>query len=98
MARWLIPTVGLVVLVLAIGIAAVSWTRGSSDASCDQAALAANLRQDLQTAESAGVNEFPVTMPSGCKDADLQAVVPEVTRNWHAMAGGTMMRAPSHTQ
>ena len=96
MARWMIPTFGLIVLVLAIGVAAVSWTRGGGDASCDRPALAASLRQELQTAESAGVDQFTVTMPQGCEDADLESVVPEVTRGWHAMPGGSMMRAPSH--
>lgn len=95
MARWLIPTFGLIVLVLAIGVAAVSWTRGGG-ASCDRTALAATLRPEVQAAEAAGVEEFVVTMPEGCKDADLQSVVPEVTRSWHAMPGGSMMRAPSH--
>ena len=98
MARWLIPTFGLVVLVLAIGVAAVSWTRGGGGASCDRSALAATLRQQLPAAEASSAPQFSVAMPDGCKDADLEAIVPEVTRSWHAMTGGIIMRAPSHTQ
>jgi len=96
MARWIIPTAGLAVLVLAIGIAAVSWTRGGDGASCDRATLASEMRQQLRTAEGAGSSQFTMSMPEGCGDTDVMGLVPEVTRTWHAMPGGVMMRAPSH--
>jgi hypothetical protein len=98
MARWIIPTFGLVVLVLAIGIAAVSWTRGGDGAPCDRAALAAEMRRQVTAAEGAGASQFTMSMPDGCADADLVATGPEVTRTWHTMPGGMMMRAPSHAQ
>ena len=97
MARWWIPAAGLVALVLAIGIAALLWPRGGSAAPCNRTAFAQSLREQVQRAEAQQVAQFRASMPAACHDADMAAIMPEVTRNWHAMPGGTMMREPAHS-
>lgn len=94
MARWSIPVAGLLTLVIAIGLAVLFWPRGGAAAPCDRTALAQSLREQVQRAEAQGMMQFRASMPAACHDADMNGVMAEVTRNWHAMPGGTMMRQP----
>jgi hypothetical protein len=31
-----------------------------------------------------------------CRDEEISAAMQEITREWHMMPGGTMMRSPDH--
>lgn len=98
MGRWIIPAIGALVLMLAIGVAAFVWAgSGDSEASCDRDALADAARNGIAAADRASDEQVTIEMGAGCDDADLEFVLPEVTRDWHVMPGGTLMRASEHT-
>lgn len=97
MTKWLAPALGVLVLAAAAGVGAVVWSQGSDTAACDRGMLSAVLNDGIVRAEQAGKAQFEVVRPPGCGEGDLADVLPEVTRGWHTMPGGAIMREPSHT-
>lgn len=97
MVKWLAPAVGVVVLAVAAGVGAVIWAQGDDAATCNRSALSAVLRDGVARAEQTGQVQFDVSRPPDCSESDLADVLPEVTRVWHMMSGGLIMREPSHT-
>lgn len=99
MRRWVIPGIGALVLAVAIGAGALVWMgAGGGGASCDRAALADAARSGIAAADRAREDQVAIGMPSDCDDHDLEIVLPEVTRDWHTMPGGTLMRAARHDE
>ncbi len=96
MKRWLIPAGGSAVLVIAAVIGMVVFASGGGTASCDRDALAAAVRGGIETAQD-GDLQFTVPMPDGCEYEDLLMAAQEMTREWHAMPGGVIMREAQHT-
>ncbi len=98
MGRWIVPAIGALVLSVAIVAGALIWAGSSgSEASCDRNALADAARDGIAAAERADDQQVTIEMGDGCGDADLEFVLPEVTRDWHVMPGGTLMRASQHS-
>jgi hypothetical protein len=88
-----------VAAIAALGVAVAVWAgTSSSSASCDDAVLTDAARHTIARAESAGATEGNVAMPEGCDDGDLEMALLEVTRSWHAMPGGVVMREDTHPQ
>ena len=96
MARWLIPWIGILVVVAAVAVGAVIWTQQGDTATCDHDVLVQALRDGISTAEAQGKDAFEIERPAGCSEQDQADAVPEVTRNWHMMPGGMMMREATH--
>lgn len=97
MPRWLFPAVSGLVIVATVGVGAVVWTRSGDSATCDRAQLSQALRAGVQAANARDASTFEVDRPAACTEQDLADIVPEVTRSWHMMPGGTMMREAKHT-
>lgn len=94
--RVLMVAVGGAVVVGAVSIGALAWTSGGS-ASCDTAALESAMHDGVARGEHLPQGtEVRITMPDGCGDADMAAAMPAVSRTWHVMPGGAMMRQPQH--
>jgi hypothetical protein len=98
MARWLFPAVSGLVIVVVAGLGLVVWTQSGDSAACDRAQLAQALRDGIQAADQQGKGTFSVERPAACTEQDLSDIVPEVTRSWHMMPGGKMMREAQHTE
>jgi hypothetical protein len=97
LAKWLAPVLGALALVIAASVGAIVWAQKGDSGTCDRALLAAVLSDGAQNANQRGEAQFDVVRPARCAEDDLASVLPEVTRAWHMMPGGTMMREPSHT-
>lgn len=82
---------------VAVGLGVLVWSASGSDASCDDDRLIAAMRAAIEDAERSGDSQVAVDMPNGCTDDDLAAALPAVTRTWHVMPGGVLMREPTHT-
>ena len=97
MSTWLAPVLGGLALVIAASVGAIVWAQKGDGGTCDRSTLAAVLGDAVQQADQRGQMQFDVVRPAHCGEGDLASVLPEVTRAWHMMPGGTMMREPSHT-
>jgi hypothetical protein len=86
----------LLIVMIAIAAGVFAFTSGGGDADCDTAALAAIMRDRIDAAEREGHAESTVTFPDGCGESDMVDVLPEVSRTWHVMPGGTLMHLPEH--
>jgi hypothetical protein len=96
MAKWLAPALGAIVLVIAVVVGAAIWSQKGDGGSCDHALLTAVLTDAIKQADQRGQVQFDIVRPAHCNEDDLAGVVPEVTRSWHMMPGGGMMRETSH--
>lgn len=93
--RWELFAGTMVVIAGAIGAGAFVFASGGS-ASCDEVALTVVMAERIALAEANGATEISVALPSGCADDDMVAAMPAVSREWHAMPGGVMMREGQH--
>jgi hypothetical protein len=82
---------------VAVGLGVLVWTASGSDASCGDDRLIAAMQVAIEEAERSGDSRAAVDMPNGCTDDDLATALPAVTRTWHVMPGGVLMREPTHT-
>lgn len=97
MAKWLAPVLGGAVLLVAAVVGVVVWAQGGDGGgSCDRASMATQMRDSIAMAEGRGQSTVGMTMPAHCGIDDMSALMPEVSRTWHMMPDGTMMRQPSH--
>jgi hypothetical protein len=97
MTRWLIPGAGLLVLVVAVAVGIGVWTQqGDSAGACDHNALVQALQEGIRQADTQNKSTFEIDRPASCNDEDQANAVQEVTRNWHMMPGGMMMREATH--
>ncbi len=96
MATWLAPALGALALVAVAGAGAFIWAQSGDGGSCDRALLAAVLRDGIERADQRGQAQLEIVRPAYCNEDDLAGAVPEVTRSWHMMPGGILMREPSH--
>jgi hypothetical protein len=96
MANWLAPALVVVALVVAGSVGAGVWALSGGGGSCDQSLLEAVLRDEIAQADRGRQAQFDIARPPHCGEDDLAGVVPEVTRAWHLMPGGVMMREASH--
>ena len=94
--RWVLPAAATAVMAGAVIIALVVFWAGGRGADCDHAALEAAMRQEIIDAERAGALQTSVVVPAGCHDDDLIDAMPGISRSWHAMPDGTLMRQPQH--
>jgi hypothetical protein len=97
MSKWLAPVIGAVALVVAMVVGLVVWSQPGGGVSCDRALLSAALGDGIRAADQGSKPQFEVARPAGCTEDDLASVLPEVTRSWHMMPGGILMREASHT-
>jgi len=97
MTKWLAPVVGAAALAVAVAVGAVVWTHQSAGGSCDRALLSAALADGIRAADQQAKSQFEPARPVNCTEDDLTSVLLEVTRNWHTMPGGILMREASHT-
>jgi len=90
-----------VVAAVALGGAAtagfVAFATGGGATRCDTDELAAAMHAAIARGDHAGAAQVPVELPAGCDADDMMALAPSVTRSWHVMPDGTMMRAAEHT-
>lgn len=96
MTRWLMPGIGALVLAVAAVVGIAVWTQQGDSATCDHDALVQALHDGITQAEGQNKSSFEIERPAGCSDDDQAAAVAEVTRSWHMMPGGMMMREGAH--
>jgi hypothetical protein len=97
MTKWLAPAIGAVALVVAVAVGVVVWAQPGGGGSCDRTLLSTALSDGIQAANQQAKAQFEVARPAACTEDDIASVLPEVTRVWHMMPGGILMREPSHT-
>jgi hypothetical protein len=97
MTKWLAPVVGAAALAVAVAVGAVVWAQQGASGSCDRAMLAAALSDGIRAADQQATSQVDPVRPANCAEDDVASVLPEVTRKWHMMPGGILMREPSHT-
>ncbi len=97
--RWLLPAFGAAVIALAALVAVFVWSQSGDSASgaCDRDALVAAMQEAISQADHDGVDQMSPNMPDGCSPEDMMQAMTEVSRSWHAMPDGTIMRAAEHT-
>lgn len=93
--RWMLLAGAGALILIALFAGAFVWASGGS-AACDVAVLQSAMKAGIATAEQSGATEVTIVMPSGCKDVDLTDAMPKVSRTWHAMPRGVMMRQVEH--
>lgn len=93
--RWMLLAGAGSLILIALLTGAFVWASGGS-ASCDETALASAMHDGIASAEQSGAIEFTIEMPSGCKDHHMMDAMLAVSRTWHAMPGGLMMREARH--
>jgi hypothetical protein len=93
--RWMLLAGAGAVILIAVSTGVFVWASGGS-VSCDEAALESAMRAGIASAERSVAEEVTIEMPSGCKDLDLADAMPRISRAWHAMPGGVMMRQVDH--
>lgn len=93
--RWMLLAGAAALILIALLAGTFVWASGGS-ASCDETALASAMQVGIATAERSGATEVTIAMPSGCKDLHMTDAMPMVSRTWHAMPGGVMMRQVKH--
>ncbi len=98
MSRMIVPIVGLVVLLMAVGAGVGVWLALGVGGGCDADALREVVREGVAEADRQGLDEFTPEFPEGCGETDLRAVLHDVTHEWHVMPGGSLMRGASHGQ
>lgn len=74
------------------------WTVGGSSDSCDESALIEVMAEGIAEAERNDAIQHHIDLPEGCTDDDMVAAMPSVSRDWHVMPGGDMMRESEHTE
>lgn len=85
-----------VAVVGAIAVGVVVWNGSGSAAPCDHDMLAASMQDSIGMAERGGHAQAAVNMPEACTDDDVAEVMPGVSRSWHPMPGGMLMRESQH--
>lgn len=97
MNRWLIPAAGVALTAAAVGGGMAVWVAGGDEgARCDRVALAQSISDGVRRADAAGAAQFMPDATAGCRDEEMLAAIQEITRAWHMMPGGMMMRSPDH--
>jgi len=97
MNRWLIPVAGIALTAVAVSGGVAVWTAsGGAGANCDRAALAQSIADGTRQADTAGAAQFMAGATAGCRDEEMRSAMEELTREWHMMPGGMMMRSPDH--
>jgi hypothetical protein len=97
LAKWLAPILGGWALIAAASVGAVVWAQKGDGGTCDRGELAAALGDGIRIADQQDKSQFDIVRPTRCGEEDIASVLQEVTRAWHMMPGGTMMREASHT-
>jgi hypothetical protein len=92
-----IAAVAAIVVVGALAVGVVAWNGSGSAAQCDHDQLAAAMHDSIEMAERGSHAQASVNMPDACGDDDMMEAVPGVSRSWHVMPGGTLMRAEHHS-
>ncbi|MBI5287580.1 MAG: hypothetical protein HY873_01270 [Chloroflexi bacterium] len=97
--RWVVPAVGGVLIAGAAVVLAVSWSRSGDPATttCDHDALVATMQKAIAQADRNSADQVSPEMPAGCTADDMTQAMMEVSRSWHVMPNGTMMRAREHS-
>ena len=95
MAKWLAPIIAVSVLVVGVAVGAAVWAQNSDAETCDGAALDMALADGMHAADASGKAQFDIDRPAHCGEDDIAAALAEMTRGWHMMPGGTMMREAS---
>ena len=97
MSRWMIPMAGIALAAAAVGGGVAVWaTSDDHGAGCDRAALSQAITDGMHRADVDGANQFMPDATAGCRDDEKFAVMQELTREWHMMPGGMMMRSTDH--
>ena len=89
--------VAAIVVMGAIAVSAFVWGTSGSAAPCDPDQLAAAMRDSIQAAERQGDAQASVNLPEACDEEDMAEAMPAVSRTWHVMPGGMLMRAAEHS-
>lgn len=98
MNRWRIAVAGIALTAAVVGGAVAVWAVGGDNgATCDTAALSQSLADDMGRADAEGMTQFMPRTSPGCGEAEMRMAMQEITRDWHMMPGGMMMRSPDHT-
>jgi hypothetical protein len=98
MRRWRIAAVGLALTAAAVGGGVAVWSAsGDNGASCDRIALTQSITDGMRRAEADEAVQFMPDATAGCHYEEMSAAAQEITREWHMMPGGMMMRSPGHT-
>jgi len=96
MNRWLIPAAGVALTTAAVGGGVVVWTAGSGGIDCDRAALAQSIAEGTRQSDADGTAQFMPAATAGCSEEEMLDTMQEITREWHMMPGGMMMRSLDH--
>jgi len=94
----IIVVIATAVVVIAAGAGVLVWTSTGGEASCDEQGLIEAIEAGIGAAERDGRSQVSLDMPDACDDDDLGAALPAVSRTWHVMPGGVLMREPTHSE
>lgn len=89
--------VAAIVVLGAIAVGVFVWSTSGSAAPCDTDQLATAMRDSIQAAERQGDTQASVNLPEACDEEDMAEAMPAVSRTWHVMPGGMLMRAAEHS-
>lgn len=95
--RLVFPAVAVAAVGAVITVGVVAFGAGDSSASCDSHALEQAMHGGISDAERHGHHDIVIEIPAGCTDADLELTMPRISRDWHVMPGGVLMREGQHT-
>jgi hypothetical protein len=97
MNRWLVPAAAVALSVAAVGAGVAVWAAGGDgSAGCDQATLGRSIAEGIGSADADGAVQFMPDATAGCAYDEMSAVMRELTREWHMMPDGMMMRSAGH--
>ena len=94
----IITVIATAIVIVATVAGVLVWTSSGGEASCDEQGLIDAIEAGIAAAERDGRAQVSVDMPEACDDEDLSAALPAVSRTWHVMPGGVLMREPAHTE
>jgi hypothetical protein len=93
----LLPALAAFAVIGAVVAGIFVWTASGDAARCDDAQLTDTIATSIASAERDGRPQVTFDLPEACDDDDVAYALPAVSRDWHAMPGGILMREASHT-
>lgn len=93
----LLPALAAFAVIGAVVAGIFVWTASGDAARCDDAQLRGVIETGIASAERDGRPQVLLDLPEACDDDDVAYALPAVSRDWHTMPGGTLMRESLHT-
>jgi hypothetical protein len=93
----LLPALAAFAVIGAVVAAIFVWSATGTAARCEDAQLTDAIATSIAAAERDGSEQVTLDLPEACDDDDVAYALPAVSREWHTMPGGVLMRESTHT-